>query len=72
MPYFFAAGHIDYARYGLDYLRSMECLPSEVLARFLKGENVMHHQTGLRNGMWSDMFIETTFMHSMDQEDLLE
>ena len=62
MPYFFAAGHINYARYGLYYLRSMECLPSEVLARFLKGEHVMRHQTGLWNGMWSDMFIETTFM----------
>ena len=41
---------------------SMECLPSEVLARFLKGEHVKHHQTGLWNGMWSGIFIETIFM----------
>ena len=29
MPYFFAAGHINYAQYGLYNLRSLECLPSE-------------------------------------------
>ena len=27
MPYFFAAGHTHYARYGLFYLRSIEALP---------------------------------------------
>ena len=42
LPYFFAAGHVNYARYGLYYF--------------------MRHNTGLWNGMWSDMFIETTFM----------
>ena len=62
IPYFFAAGHINYARYGLYYLRAMECLPKDVLATFLKGEHVMRHQSGLWNGMWSDMFIESTFM----------
>jgi hypothetical protein len=40
----------------------MEGLPDEVLASFLKGEHVMRHESGLWNGMWSDMFIETTFM----------
>ena len=40
----------------------MECLPKDVLATFLKGEHVMRHQSGLWNGIWSDMFIETTFM----------
>ena len=62
MPYFFAAGHINYARYGLYYLSSMEKLPPHVLIKFMKGEHVMRHQAGLWNGMWSDMFIETTFM----------
>ena len=28
----------------------------------MKGEHVMHHVPGLWNGIWSDMFIETTFM----------
>ena len=62
LPYFFAAGHVHYARYGLCYLRAMEALPEEVLDRFMKGEHVMRHQRGLWNGLWSDMFIETTFM----------
>ena len=62
MPYFFSAGHINYARYGLYYLRSMERLPRDLLDKFLKGEHVMRHQAGLWNGLWSDMFIETTFM----------
>ncbi len=61
LPYFFAAGHVHYARYGMCYLRAMEALPEEVLVRFMKGEHVMRHQRGLWNGLWSDMFIETTF-----------
>lgn len=62
MPYFFAAGHHHYARYGLYYLRSMERLPVEILEKFLKGEHVMRHKPGIWNGIWSDMYIETTFM----------
>ena len=31
IPYFFAAGHCNYARYGLYYLRSMEQLPDNLL-----------------------------------------
>ena len=41
IPYFFSAGHQNYARYGLYYLRSMEKLPAEVLSKFIKGEHVM-------------------------------
>ena len=62
MPYFFATGHLNYARYGLHYLSSMERLPDDILVQFMKGEHVMRHQAGIWNGMWSDMFIETTFM----------
>ena len=62
LPYFFAAGHQHYARYGLYHLRSMEKLPPDVEDRFMKGDHVMRHQRGLRNAIWSDMFIETTFM----------
>lgn len=53
---------MNYARYGLYYLRSMERLPKEILSRFLKGEHVMQHRSGIWNAMWSDMFIKTTFM----------
>ena len=62
LPYFFAAGHINYARYGMFYLQNMARLPNEVLAQFLKGEHVMRHRAGLWNAIWSDMFIESTFM----------
>ena len=51
MPYFFAAGHTDYARYGLYFLRSMEVLPANVLQHFLKGSHVMMHIHGLWNGI---------------------
>ena len=62
IPYFFAAGHVNYAMYGLYYLRSMERLPENVFKRFLNGEHVMRHNPGVWNGILSDMFIETTFM----------
>ena len=62
LPYFFASGHVNYARYGLYYLRSMESLQGEQLSMFMRGERVMHHVPGLWNGIWSDMYIETTFM----------
>ena len=62
IPYFFAAGHQNYARYASYYLCNMESLPEEVFERFMKGEHVMRHQEGFWNGIWSDMFIETTLM----------
>ena len=62
IPYFFASRHVNYARYGLYYLRSMEALPENVLKHFMKGAHVMRHIPGLWNGIWSDMYIETTFM----------
>ncbi|PIK51925.1 hypothetical protein BSL78_11180 [Apostichopus japonicus] len=62
IPLFFAAGHTHYARYALYYLRTMERLPSDVCKHFKDGEHTMHHVSGLFNGIWSDMAIETTFM----------
>ena len=56
-----ASAHVNYARYGLYYLRSMESLGQEELSKFMKCEHVMHHVPGLWNGIWSDMFIETSF-----------
>ena len=40
----------------------MESLPDELLQEFMKGNHVMRHIRGLWNGIWSDMFIESTFM----------
>ena len=47
MPYFFAAGHINYALYMLYYLRSMESLPNLVLKHIMQGEHVMRHIPGM-------------------------
>ena len=33
-----------------------------VLEHFMKGEHVMRHIPGIWNGIWSNMYIETTFM----------
>ncbi|MEM7297990.1 MAG: hypothetical protein AAF391_06960, partial [Bacteroidota bacterium] len=62
LPYFFAAGHRNYARDGLVYLRMMEKLPRDVLAKFENGEHVIRLKEGLWNGIWSDMGIECTYM----------
>ena len=62
IPLFFAAGHTHYARYALYYLRAMEGLPIEVCKHFMAREHTMHHTSGLFNGIWTDMNIETTFM----------
>ena len=62
LPYFFASSHVNYARYGLYYLRSMQHLHPTLLKKFMAGEHVMHHQSGFWNGIWSDLFIETTYM----------
>jgi len=40
MPCFFAAGHINYARYGLYYLRSMKALSSVDQKHFMQSEHV--------------------------------
>jgi hypothetical protein len=39
-PYFFAAGYVNYARYGMCYLRSIEALSGEVLVRFMTETSV--------------------------------
>ena len=43
-------------------MRSIESLAGTVLEKFLKGEHVIRYKPGLWNAIWSDMFIETTFM----------
>ncbi|KAG1714329.1 Armadillo repeat-containing protein 4 [Nymphon striatum] len=62
IPLFFSAGHVHYTRYALYYLRFMQDLPADIQRKFVKGHHTMHHSTGLFNGIWSDMAIETTFM----------
>lgn len=40
----------------------MSKLPGPVQKEFMKGNHVMRHQSGIWNGLWSDLFIESTFM----------
>ena len=40
----------------------MEHLPDDLLQEFLKGQHVMRHNRGIWNAIWSDMFIESTFI----------
>ena len=41
----------------------MQKLHGETLERFLKGEHIQRQRQGLWNGIWRDIFIETTFIH---------
>ena len=52
------------SRYGLDYLRKMECRPNELLLEFMKWNRVMNHNPGTWNGIWSHMYIETNFLRN--------
>lgn len=52
LPYFFSAGHVNYARYGVHYLHQMKSLPAEVHQRFEKGEHTIHLKAGIWNGIW--------------------
>ncbi len=61
MPYIFACGHVNYARYRLYYLWSMEALPQEISGHFLKGNHTMRHGPASVDSTWSDMYIESTF-----------
>jgi hypothetical protein len=62
LPYYFASHHVNNVRHGLYYLQFMEKLPPYVESLFLKGQHVTRHIRGIWNGLWSDQFIESTFI----------
>ena len=62
IAYFFAAGHSNYVRDSILYLRAMEKLPNFLLYKLMNGEHVVHLKDGLFIGIWSDIAIETTYM----------
>ena len=62
LPYFFAAGHWNYARDGVAYLRMMEKLPHHLMNQFMEGHHIVRLQDGLWNGIWTDNAIESTYM----------
>lgn len=59
---FFAAGHYNYARFGLYYLRSMESMSPELRKHFIAGEHAVYLSDGVFNGVWTDQGIESTYM----------
>ena len=65
IPYFFSAGHINYARYGVHYLRQMKHLPGEIRERFDKGEHTIHLKAGTWNGIWwVDTYTTYSYKHN--------
>ena len=67
LPYFFAAGHPNYALYATYYLNDMYGLSEVVTRKFriscnMQTLHVARNSTGFFNGIWSDMLIETTYM----------
>lgn len=47
----FTAGHSNYAKSLLVYIRAIERLPSDILAHFLNRKHVVRHNEGLWNGI---------------------
>src|SRR6218665_1327694 len=63
LPYFFAAGHWNYARYISWHIMEMEAsLPEPILTAFMKGEHVCRHRNGLWNSVFLDQFGEQTYI----------
>ena len=63
LPYFFAAGHANYARYGAWYLLEMRgALPAAARQMFLNGDHVCRHRSGVWNSVFSDQFGEQTYI----------
>ena len=62
LPYFHSAGCYNYARYGAFYLHHMKGLSPELMKKLNTGSFV-RHIPGIYNSMWTDMLIETTYMH---------
>ena len=69
LPYFFASSHVNYARYGLYYLRSMQRLHPTLLNKFMAGEHV-RMAFGMQFGQIS-LLRRPTCVMVMDQQALL-
>ena len=61
MPYFFAAGHMNYARYITWYLRNVENLPTTAKNDLMEGAHVCRHSDG-GTAVPADQFGEQTYI----------
>ncbi len=63
VPYFFAAGHWNYARFITWHLIDMQHdLPEEIRESYEHGEHVCRHKDGFFNAVWADQFGEQTYI----------
>ena len=61
IPLFVVADHVNYVRWGLYYLHSMEALPDNFHSHFLKVELTIQLFATPLSGIWSDMGIEVLY-----------
>ena len=62
IPLMFAASRPNYSRYGTLYVEWMHSLPYDLHKAFMKGQLFVHLMAGIFNGIWTDQFIECTWM----------
>lgn len=60
--FYFCSGHFSFAWYCLYYLHSMSKLPGPLQNGITKGNHVVGHKRDIWSGLWSDQYIESTFM----------
>ena len=61
IPLFFAAGHVNYPRWRLPYLRRMKAFSDNVHSHFMKVEQTIQLSATPWSGIWSDMEIEVLY-----------
>ena len=59
--HFFAAGHVNYPRWGLPYLRRMKAFSDNVHSHFMKGEHTIQLSASPWSRIWSDLGIEVLY-----------
>ena len=61
-PFFFSAGHHNYARSTDIDKKYCQRMPVSLWNSFLQGQHTMHHQPGRANGVAGDYFMGSTLM----------
>ena len=63
LPYFFSAGHWNYARFGFWYRHEMQgALPDAAKEMFMRGDHVYRHREGVWNAIFCDQFGEQPYI----------
>ena len=67
VPYFFAAGHHNYAQYITWYLKVVQSLPHEAKKDLLAGAHVCRHSDG-GTAVPADQFGEQTYITNKEKD----